>query len=141
MKKPTATQRKVKAAFEEVHENTPKAVKHTARKFGVKRAEKQRTAIALSKARAAGAHVPLPPNFETQNALHVPMGTSSGGSHAGERVTYQKNTAPACDYVKHVPEHDHKDLKVPEHVRHANNQARDARTNLGRGKPAHVEVD
>jgi hypothetical protein len=50
----------LKRAFSEVFAKTPKAVKHTARKFGKKRAEKQRTAIALSKARKAGAHIPRP---------------------------------------------------------------------------------
>lgn len=39
------------AAFAEVHRKTPAIVKHTAQKFGKKRAEKQRVAIALSKAR------------------------------------------------------------------------------------------
>jgi hypothetical protein len=39
------------AAFDEVHKKTPAVVKHTAAKFGKKRAEKQRVAIALSKAR------------------------------------------------------------------------------------------
>lgn len=38
-------------AFHEVYHNTPKAVKHTAKKFGKARAEKQRVAIALNKAR------------------------------------------------------------------------------------------
>ena len=42
------------AAFSEVHRKTPAIVKHTAEKFGKKRAEKQRTAIALSKARRGG---------------------------------------------------------------------------------------
>lgn len=41
----------LKAAFHEVTHNTPKIVRHTASKFGKKRAEKQRVAIALSKAR------------------------------------------------------------------------------------------
>lgn len=45
-------------AFSEVFSNTPKAVKHTARKFGKKRAEKQRVAIAMSKARKRGARIP-----------------------------------------------------------------------------------
>ena len=38
------------AAFHEVYHNTPKIVKHTAAKFGKADAEKQRVAIALSKA-------------------------------------------------------------------------------------------
>jgi len=43
------------SAFREVHANPPAIVKHTAKKFGAKRAEKQRTAIALSKARRGAA--------------------------------------------------------------------------------------
>jgi len=39
------------SAFREVHAKTPAIVKHTAEKFGKKRAEKQRVAIALNKAR------------------------------------------------------------------------------------------
>lgn len=49
---------KVRAAFEEVHENEPGIVAHTRKKFGAERAEKQRTAIALDKARRAGAKIP-----------------------------------------------------------------------------------
>ena len=40
----------VKEAFKEVKENPPKVVKKTAKKYGKKRAEKQKIAIALSKA-------------------------------------------------------------------------------------------
>ena len=47
-------------AFSEVFAKTPKAVKRTARKFGEKRAKKQRIAIALNKARRAGARIPKP---------------------------------------------------------------------------------
>lgn len=47
-------------AMSEVFHNTPKAVKRTARKFGKARAEKQRVAIGLSKARKRGAHIPKP---------------------------------------------------------------------------------
>lgn len=38
-------------AFHEVHENTPRIVSHTREKFGPQRAERQRVAIALNKAR------------------------------------------------------------------------------------------
>lgn len=48
----------VNRAFSEVFSKTPKAVKHTASKFGKARAEKQRVAIALNKARKAGASIP-----------------------------------------------------------------------------------
>jgi hypothetical protein len=52
------TKKKVRAAFREVHQNEPKAVSQTRAKFGEKRAEAQKTAIALSKARKAGAKIP-----------------------------------------------------------------------------------
>ena len=39
------------SAFREVHANPPAVVKSTAKKYGAKRAEKQRIAIALNKAR------------------------------------------------------------------------------------------
>lgn len=48
---------KVAAAFHEVHANEPSAVAKTRKKKGSAAAEKQRVAIALSKARAAGAHI------------------------------------------------------------------------------------
>jgi Family of unknown function (DUF6496) len=57
-KKPSKTQRLVGAAMKEVHENVPKNVTKTG-KTG-KAAEKMKVAIGLSKARAAGAKVPLP---------------------------------------------------------------------------------
>ena len=47
-------------AFSEVFHKMPKVVKHTARKYGKKRAESQRKAIALSKARKRGANIPRP---------------------------------------------------------------------------------
>ena len=45
-------------AFHEVKHNEPKIVGHTRRKFGASDAAKQRVAIALSKARKAGASIP-----------------------------------------------------------------------------------
>jgi hypothetical protein len=45
----------IKSAFDEVYSKTPKVVTKTAAKFGAARAQKQRVAIALSKARKAGA--------------------------------------------------------------------------------------
>ena len=53
-----ATKGKVAAAFHEVSANEPSVVGKTRAKFGAERAEKQRVAIALSKARAAGARIP-----------------------------------------------------------------------------------
>ena len=49
-KTPTEQDRANKEAFEEVFSNEPKIVKHTRRKFGKKRAEKQKKKIALEKA-------------------------------------------------------------------------------------------
>lgn len=42
----------------ELKSNPPKVLASTARKYGAKRAQKQKTAILLSKARAAGVHIP-----------------------------------------------------------------------------------
>ena len=50
----------VSAAFEEVTSNPPKVLASTSRKFGAARAHKQKIAIALSKARRAGAKLPNP---------------------------------------------------------------------------------
>jgi len=45
-------------AFSEVKHNPPAIVKHTRQKYGSRRAAKQAVAVALSKARKAGAKVP-----------------------------------------------------------------------------------
>lgn len=50
----------IDAAFKEVTQNPPKVLASTAKKFGVERAKKQRVAIALNKARRAGAKLPSP---------------------------------------------------------------------------------
>jgi len=47
----------VESAFHEVHHDTPEIVTHTRKKFGKADAERQRVAIALSKARKAGAKI------------------------------------------------------------------------------------
>lgn len=49
---------KVQQAFHEVMHNPPKVVSQTKRKKGSTQAHKQTVAIALSKARQAGARVP-----------------------------------------------------------------------------------
>ena len=51
----------VTSAFHEVYHNTPKVVTSTAAKFGQARADKQRVAIALDKARQHGARIPRAP--------------------------------------------------------------------------------
>jgi hypothetical protein len=50
--------KKVAAAFREVNTNEPSIVAHTRAKYGSRRAAKQKVAIALAKARRAGAKVP-----------------------------------------------------------------------------------
>lgn len=49
---------KTESAFREVKQNPPRALARTAKKYGPARAEKQRVAIGLNKARQAGARVP-----------------------------------------------------------------------------------
>lgn len=68
-KKMTSTQKKVKEAFHEVHAKTPAVVKKTAKKEGKAQAEKQRVAIALSKAREKGANIPMPTRDEYLNRM------------------------------------------------------------------------
>lgn len=58
MARKSSSQRKVKAAFREVKQNPPKQLAKTRRKKGAGAANKQRVAIALNKARAAGARIP-----------------------------------------------------------------------------------
>jgi hypothetical protein len=57
-KVPSKTRRLTKAAGDEMKKNPPAILKTTLRKSGPKRAEAQRVAILLSKARAAGADIP-----------------------------------------------------------------------------------
>jgi hypothetical protein len=60
MKKPTKTDKITDRAFREVHARTPVAVQKTFAMHGPVAAKKQRTAIALSKAREYGARIPKP---------------------------------------------------------------------------------
>ena len=60
-KKPTKTSVALERAGREIKENPPRVLASTARKFGPERAEKQRVAILLSKARQAGARIPQKP--------------------------------------------------------------------------------
>lgn len=50
----------LEAVGHELKSNPPSILEHTRRKFGAKRAKEQKTAILLSKARKAGAHIPAP---------------------------------------------------------------------------------
>lgn len=54
----TRSERLVRAAFREVSRDEPRVVARTRRKKGAAAARRQKTAIALSKARAAGADIP-----------------------------------------------------------------------------------
>lgn len=60
MRKPTKTEKAKNRAFREVHKNPPKRVAATKRKKGAKAAQRQMTAIALSKARSRGARIKRP---------------------------------------------------------------------------------
>ena len=79
-KKSTGTKRKVAAAFHEVFHNKPSKVKKSKSAEGQR---KQMVAIALSKARAAGADVPEPPSM--QRGGIVPA-TGIYNVHRGEQV-------------------------------------------------------
>jgi hypothetical protein len=58
MTKPNKSTAKVKAAFAELKKNPPAILAKTAKKEGPAQADRQRVAIGLSKARAAGARIP-----------------------------------------------------------------------------------
>lgn len=57
-KKQSKTKRLIEAAGKEIKKSPPKVLATTARKSGAKQTNKQRVAIMLSKARAAGANIP-----------------------------------------------------------------------------------
>jgi hypothetical protein len=57
---PTKTQALTESAFHEVKQTPPTILAKTRKKKGKTQANKQRIAIALSKARASGAHIPAP---------------------------------------------------------------------------------
>jgi hypothetical protein len=52
------TKRKLQAAGREMRDNPPAILAKTRRKFGAERAEAQRKAILISKARRSGAKIP-----------------------------------------------------------------------------------
>jgi len=72
---------RIKAAFHEVYEKVPKSVKKTGKTGKAKQA--MMTAIALSKAREAGANIPEAPSM--QRGGIVPA-TGVYNVHRGERV-------------------------------------------------------
>ena len=57
-KKTNRTRRLIESAGKELKKNPPRVLATTARKSGAARAQKQKVAIMLSKARAAGASIP-----------------------------------------------------------------------------------
>lgn len=75
-KKASASQKKVKAAFHEVKQNPPKVLAKTKKKSGAKQANKQRVAIALNKARKAGANIPMPTRDEYLNRMKERSGNA-----------------------------------------------------------------
>lgn len=66
-KKPTKTEKKVAEAFHEVHANPPSTLGKNQTKA---EREKQMTAIALEKARAAGADIPDKPKKRGSKASY-----------------------------------------------------------------------
>lgn len=168
-----ADARKVAAAFYEVHANTPAIVKQTIKKSGKAQGEKQRVAIALSKARGAGASIPGPSgaNYVSRDDLHVPSGARqtwkrggstvapSGQCNAGKNPSNLHNYPTTEQYIAHrFPDtHDgeaqvaheidcetvkpvDRTMNPVEQTRQHSNQARDRRTNLGRGKPSQPTI-
>jgi hypothetical protein len=168
-----ADAKKVAAAFHEVHTNPPAIVAKTRRKSGPGQARKQEVAIALSKARAAGASIPGPSgaNYVSRDELHVPPGARqtwqrggktvapSGQCDAGKNPSDLHNYPTTAEYVAdrfpdvhygdaqvsheikmETVEHVKRPMNSVEQIRQRNNQARDFRTNLGRGKAAQPTV-
>lgn len=86
---------RVRAAFHEVHENVPKNVKKTGKTGEAKQA--MMTAIALSKARAAGANIPEAPSM--QRGGIVPA-TGVYNMHKGEEVVPAPANPPGQSFLK-----------------------------------------
>jgi hypothetical protein len=62
----TKTEKTLQSASKELKENPPAILASTRRKFGSARAESQRRAILLSKARAKGAKIPKPKSMKQE---------------------------------------------------------------------------
>lgn len=172
--------KKIHQAFSEVMHNTPSIVKQTARKEGAKQAHKQEVAIALSKARKAGASVPdkSGSNYVSNNDLTIPKGVTGQGTTKWTRGGQHVKPSGQCDAGKNAqglhdyPTHDQyvadrfpavhmgdeqvrheieietvkpvewrKKINPTEQTRQRNNQTRDMRTNLGRGKSGIVSAE
>jgi len=59
-KRPTRSRRILRSVGKELRDRPPRQLARTRAKFGAKRAAAQKTAILLSKSRAAGARIPKP---------------------------------------------------------------------------------
>lgn len=181
---------RIEAAFHEVKHDVPAIVKHTARTEGAKQAHRQSVAIALSKARKAGADVPgaSGANYVSRDELFIPEGARTsgwkrGGStvpykiapHEGEGTptgklgttatlytseglaTHKSSGVPTAECISVGKQIDalegvqtnlggdlqslrpvNRVMNPIEAIRKRNNAVRDARTNLGRGKPGNV---
>ncbi len=84
---------KTAAAFREVHADEPGIVGRTRSRFGEKRAAAQKTAIALSKARAAGAKIPKP-SMKGGKMHYAEGGMAKPGYQRGAMVRRDPPTAP-----------------------------------------------
>ena len=114
---------KVNAAFKEVYEKVPRTVKATGKTGEAKR--KMMVAVALSKARAAGANIPKKHDGGTVNGDDYEL-------QAGELVQ-----PPMQEFAPSTTDHPYAPLPFlnndvledsPEHVRRLNNRSRDCRT-------------
>lgn len=95
-----ADAKKVASAFHEVYSNVPKNVKATGKTGAAK--TKMMTAIALSKARAAGASIPdkSGSNFVSPNDLHIPAGVTGQGTAKWTRGSSRVKPTGQCDAGK-----------------------------------------
>lgn len=95
-----ADARKVANAFHEVYHDVPKNVKATGKTGVAKR--KMMTAIALSKARAAGASIPdaSGSNFVSPNDLHIPEGVTGQGTKSWKRGSSKVAPTGQCEAGK-----------------------------------------
>lgn len=164
-----ADARKIANAFREVHANVPKNVVATGKTGPAK--QKMLTAIALSKARKAGASIPdsSGSNYVSPNKLYVSAGVTGQGTmkwtRGSERVKptgqsdFLKNPQGLHDYPTHdeycadrfpdsytelasvKPVEARMKINPVEQLRQDNNKTRDMRTNLGRGKSGIVSAE
>ena len=107
---------------------------HSGKGGPIVKSKKQAKAIQISYARKEGHNIPKKPdasgsNYVSRNDLALPAGATPGKTKGSERVPYKK-----------VAEAGDRPCGACEDRRKLNDQ-REARTKLGRGKPAIVEVE